>query len=114
MLASRLFRFSGRSNVEVIREALSSRFSPSLLEVSDESRLHYQKQDSHFNVYIVSESFAHISAVQRHRLVVNHLKAHPLLGKLHAVTLAARTPQEHQKNSIKPDSPVCMNFPNKR
>ncbi len=82
-----------------IREKLDQAFRPVRLEVINELHLHAGHRsspgtgDSHFRVLIVSELFVGMSRVQRHRLV-NETLAAELKGKVHALALELRAPQE--------------------
>jgi BolA protein len=84
---------------ETIREKLQRAFRPLRLEVVNESHLHAGHRgspgtgQSHFRVLIVSDQFAGKSRLQRHRLV-NETLAAELKGKLHALSLEARAPDE--------------------
>lgn len=82
-----------------IRAALDSAFAPTQLEIVNESELHAGHRgspgtgDSHFRVRIVSERFAGLPQVARHRLV-NRAMAE-LIGKpIHALALTTRAPDE--------------------
>ncbi|WP_204113694.1 BolA family protein [Shimia biformata] len=80
------------SVTEEIRTALEKAFSPSELEVVDDSERHrghagYQEGgESHFNVRIRSGAFAGQSRIARHRAV--HAALGPdLVGRIHALSL---------------------------
>ncbi len=72
---------------------------PIRLDVVNESELHAGHRsspgtgESHFRVTVVSEKFAGISRVQRHRLI-NELLAEELAGKVHALAVHAHAPGE--------------------
>ena len=80
-----------------IRERLEAAFSPSILEVLNESHLHAghagspNSGQSHFRVYVVSEKFFGCSRVERHRLV-NEVLAQELAGGVHALAIKAEAP----------------------
>ena len=82
-----------------IREKLEQAFRPVRLEVINESHLHAGHRsspgtgDSHYRVLMVSEQFAGKSRLQRHRLVNEELAAE-LKGKVHALALNLRAPDE--------------------
>ena len=82
-----------------IRDKLQRAFHPTRLEVINESHLHAGHRgspgtgESHFRVLIVSASFAGTSRLQRHRLV-NETLSVELSGKVHALSLEARAPDE--------------------
>lgn len=75
-----------------IEAKLLAAFSPSELVVIDDSESHrghagYQEGgESHFNVKIVSDAFAGLSRIQRHRAVHDALGPE-LIGRIHALAL---------------------------
>lgn len=84
---------------DAIREKLARAFHPTALAVVDESQLHAghagarEGGESHFRVEIVSEAFAGLSRVARHRRV-HEVLADELRAGIHALAVAARTPDE--------------------
>lgn len=88
-----------------ITRALDS-LKPSFVEVHDESHLHRGGGQSHFKLVVVSDSFATISAVQRHRKVYAALNT--LMPQLHALALHTYTSDEWAKLSVAPQSPRCL------
>jgi BolA protein len=82
-----------------MREKLTRAFHPTALAVIDESHLHAghagarEGGESHFRVEIVSDTFAGLSRVARHRRVHDVL-AEELRGGVHALAVTARTPDE--------------------
>lgn len=82
-----------------IREKLKNAFTPSRLEVLNESHLHAGHAgspgtgESHFRVEIVSDSFDGKSRVERHRLI-NDTLATELAGPVHALAIKAKAPSE--------------------
>ena len=84
--------------VDTIEQKLRAAFSPSDLLVKDQSHLHAGHEGAregkgHFDVTIVSESFAGLNRIARHRLVYD------ALGKfmetdIHALRITAITPAE--------------------
>jgi BolA protein len=88
----------------IIREKLTAALRPTRLELEDDSARHaghHQEGgmdaqpggESHFNLTIVSESFAGLGRVQRQR-AVNALLAEELAGPVHALSVRALTPGE--------------------
>lgn len=77
---------------DAIRERLQQAFSPSELDVIDDSERHrghagYRDGgQSHFNVRIRAKAFAGQSRIARHRAVHDALGA-DLVGRLHALSL---------------------------
>ena len=78
-----------------IREALQ----PTRLIIVDESHRHaghgghHPDGESHFHVEVVSAAFAGKSRLDRHRLI-NSLLADELSGRVHALAVTAKTPEE--------------------
>ena len=84
---------------EAIQSKLSSAFSPSRLEIQDDSARHaghagaHPGGESHFNVLIESAAFAGAAKVARQRMVYRAL-ADELAGPLHALSVKALAPGE--------------------
>jgi BolA protein len=84
---------------ERIRSKLEAAFCPVRLSVVDESERHKghaghrPEGETHFNVEIVSAAFAGLSRVERQRKVYAAL-AEELAGPVHALSVAARSPEE--------------------
>jgi BolA protein len=84
--------------MEQIRRLLQARLNPIALELLDESAKHAGHAGAasgagHFRLRIVSEAFAGLPLVQRHRLVHDALA--PLFGsEIHALALETKTPEE--------------------
>jgi BolA protein len=84
---------------EAIRDKLTAAFSPSRLEIEDESARHRghagarEGGESHFNVLIESAAFAGAAKVARQRMVYRVL-ADELAGPVHALSLRALAPGE--------------------
>lgn len=81
-----------------IREALAAAFAPSVLEVVDDSHRHAGHAGArdgrgHFNVTIVSERFAGMAPLARHRAVYAAL-GELMTTDIHALSIVARTPAE--------------------
>lgn len=92
-----------------IETALIAGLGPLHLEVVDESHRHSVPEgaQSHFKVLVVSERFAGLGPVARHRLVNGLLKGE-FDGGLHALALHTRAPAEwHESGGAAPDSPPC-------
>ncbi|MBK0025291.1 BolA family transcriptional regulator [Stenotrophomonas sp. S48] len=81
-----------------IRDALQQALAPSVLEIEDDSHRHAGHAGArdgrgHFNVHVVSERFAGMAPLARHRAV------YAALGSLmdtdiHALSIRAHTPSE--------------------
>ena len=84
---------------ERIRSKLEATFAPVRLSVIDDSERHKghaghrPEGETHFNVEIVSAVFAGLSRVERQRKVYAAL-AEELAGPVHALSVAARSPEE--------------------
>jgi BolA protein len=81
-----------------IRALLTAAFAPQSLEVVDDSHRHAGHAGArdgrgHFAVMIVSDAFAGMAPLARHRAVYAALGA-MLQTDIHALTIAARTPDE--------------------
>jgi stress-induced morphogen len=89
-----------------IADKLSAAFTPTALEVRDESARHAghggatrgdgSRGETHFHVRLVSHAFEGVSRVERQRRIHAAL-AEELAGPVHALSLAALTPAEAQK-----------------
>ncbi len=84
---------------ERIVEKLQSNLAPIHLDVLDQSSDHLGHAgwrpggETHFRVEIVTERFAGLDRLERHRLVHAAL-ADELAGRVHALSIQARTPDE--------------------
>ncbi len=84
---------------ETIREKLTEALSPLNLDVVNDSHRHAGHAgspgtgESHFRVTIMSDRFAGLSRVERHRLV-NEALATELSGPVHALAIKALAPGE--------------------
>ena len=84
---------------EAIHHKLTEAFSPTRLEIADDSDRHAghsgarEGGESHFNVLIESAAFAGVSKVVRQRLVYKAL-ADELAGPVHALSVKALAPGE--------------------
>ena len=82
-----------------IAEKLNAALPPQSLDVEDESQNHAGHAghrpggQTHFRVYIVSESFRGKSRLERHRMI-NQLLAAELTGGVHALAIHASAPGE--------------------
>jgi BolA protein len=84
---------------DVMRRKLSAAFSPSRLDITDDSARHAghagarEGGESHFSVTIESAAFMGVSRVARQRLVYGAL-AEELAGPVHALSVTAVAPGE--------------------
>jgi stress-induced morphogen len=93
---------------ETLTAEIKEHFSPTHLEVTNESFMHAvpNGSETHFKIVIVSENFIGQKLLQRHREVQSKLKT--VLQKTKAVHLITLNPTEWeaQKESLLP-SPTC-------
>lgn len=83
--------------------------APKHLALINESHGHALGQpESHFSLVVVSDAFASMRLIARHRLVYTYV--HPYLsaggGTIHALALHTYTSEEYNAQSV-PDSPKC-------
>jgi BolA protein len=82
-----------------IRAKLEAAFSPSRLDIVDDSDRHHghaghrEGGESHFNLVIESAAFAGVGRVERQRLI-NRALAEELAGPVHALSIKALAPGE--------------------
>lgn len=91
-----------------LRERLETGFSPSFLEISNESHMHNVApgSESHFKVVLASNHFEGMPRVRRHQAVYA-LVGDFLDGGVHALALHTYTPAEWQTLNQAPASPRC-------
>lgn len=95
---------------EHIEAELTAAFSPTHLEVVDESHRHNVPAgaESHFKVVLVSEKFSGERLISRHRQIYSVL-SEPLASSVHALALHTYTAQEWEDLQDKERaSPPCM------
>ncbi|MEJ7732148.1 MAG: BolA family protein [Polyangiaceae bacterium] len=95
---------------ETIREKLAqSHLSPRHLEVVNESHMHSvpKGSETHFKVLVVSEAFAGMGPVERHRAVNSVLQVE-LKNGVHALSLRTLTPSQWGKETLPFESPACL------
>ncbi len=93
-----------------IEQKLQLIFTPSFLEVLNESNNHNVPpgSESHFKVVLVSDEFDGKTLVARHRLI-NQALRDELQTKIHALALHTFTSSEWQeKQAMAPESPPCL------
>lgn len=84
--------------VEAIRAAIEAALSPASLAIEDDSHRHAGHAGArdgrgHFNVEVVSDAFAGLSPIARHRAV--YAAVGTLMDTdIHALSIRARTPAE--------------------
>jgi len=103
------------SRKDKINDILTKSFSPSYIEVINESFKHNVPKDfeTHFKVIIVSEHFRNKSVIEIHKgiykLLTNEM-GEKKENKLHALSLVTKTPEEWNKINQLDNSktPNCM------
>lgn len=94
-----------------IEQKLMQAFTPSVLEVINESHQHNVPpgSESHFKVVIVTDQFDGKRLLARHRMI-NQLLAEELAEHIHALALHTYTQHEWSANQGEqaPLSPKCM------
>ena len=84
---------------DLITKKLTEAFEPQSLNVVDESHQHAGHAghrpggQTHFRVYIVSDSFKGKSRLERHRMI-NEILSDELAGGVHALAIHATAPGE--------------------
>ena len=85
--------------IEAIHAKLSAAFTPTRLEIEDDSARHaghagsHDSGESHFNVLIEAQAFEGAAKVARQRMVYKTL-ADELAGPVHALSVKALAPGE--------------------
>lgn len=84
--------------IDMIREKLTATFSPTQLDIIDESHLHAghpgaRSGGGHFVATIVSSEFAGKNMLARHRMVYDAL-GEMMNTEIHALSIKALTPEE--------------------
>ncbi len=86
---------TNRLTADDLSARLRTAFPGAQVEVEDEGHLHVghegARSGGHFRAHIVSDAFAGLSTVARHRLVYHSLREW-LPGPIHALAIDARTP----------------------
>ncbi len=84
---------------DIIRGKLEAAFSPSRLDLKDESDRHQGHAghtgagESHFNLVIEAQAFAGKARVARQRMIY-HVLAEEMAGQVHALSIIATAPGE--------------------
>lgn len=86
------------NRIDRMRELLDAALSPQRLEIDDDSHLHAGHAGArggagHYRVLIVSERFAGLAPLARHRTVYAALAA-LMPAEIHALSIRALTPAE--------------------
>lgn len=91
-----------------IHGKLSEKFSPSHLEIINESYMHNvpKGSETHFKVVIVSDKFVDTKLIARHRMVNESLESE-LQSGVHALSIVAKTPDQWAQGQTVGKSPAC-------
>jgi BolA protein len=91
-----------------IENKLSSAIELVEMQVINESANHNVPpgSESHFKLVLVSDAFASLTLLARHRLI-NSILADELSGPVHALAIHAYTIDEWRKQGNAPSSPQC-------
>ena len=86
------------SRVEAIEARLKSELNPESLDIVDDSHKHAghagaRSGGGHFDLTIVSEKFAGLNTVMRHRLIYDAL-GEMMQTEIHALSIKAFSPEE--------------------
>lgn len=96
------------SVAQIITDKLNQFFTPSHLEVINESNRHHvpPNSETHFKVIVVSDKFDGQRPLTRHR-EVNTVLAGELANGVHALSINTYTPAEWQQVEEVPRTPNC-------
>ena len=82
-------------------QAALTALKPTVLDIQDESHLHAGHAGNtgggHYNIVIVSEAFAGLTLIKRHRLVYDTV-GDLMKTAIHALSIKAKTPTEYSSN----------------
>ena len=93
-----------------LRQKLEAAFSPTHLELENESHTHSvpKNSETHFKLVLVSAAFEGLSRVARQRKVYDVLKEELAPGGVHALTQRVLTPAEWSPEAVAGfESPEC-------
>ncbi|XP_014237255.1 bolA-like protein DDB_G0274169 isoform X1 [Trichogramma pretiosum] len=93
----------------VIRQKLKEAFSPTHMDVINESYMHNVPKgaETHFKVVVVSDKFTDLALLKRHQMV-NSLLSYELQHGVHALSIVAKTPSQwNDSDKIVKPSPNC-------
>ena len=89
--------------IQIYKSELIQHLAPQVIEIEDDSHLHAghsghtSEGASHLRLFIVSDQFAGLSRVARHRLVYDILGSW-MKKNIHALVINAKTPSENENN----------------
>ncbi len=99
---------SGGPIQSLIESRLRSTFSPTHLEIENESHRHSvpKGSESHFKIFVVSAAFDGVPLLQRHRMVNEAVSAGGALP-VHALSISAKTPAQYDAGAKIQSTPGC-------
>ncbi|ETI39837.1 hypothetical protein PPTG_15043 [Phytophthora nicotianae INRA-310] len=91
-----------------IHEKLLAAFTPTHLDVINESHMHNvpKGSETHFKVVVVTDQFDGKPLIQRHRMV-NAVLQQELDDGVHALSILSKTPKQWEANAQVKPSPNC-------
>jgi len=94
---------------QIVRKKLTEKFSPSYLDIINESYMHSvpKGSETHFKVIVISNLFQGQSHLQKHRSVQACLE-NEMKNGIHALSIVAKTDAEWAKDDTVVKSPSCM------
>ena len=97
-----------------ITAKLTAAFAPTTLQVLNESSNHNvpANAETHFKVVVISDAFAGVALLERHRKI-NDALADELASGVHALSIVAKTPEQWAKAQTIPESPPCLGGSNR-
>mmetsp|Transcript_7654 Transcript_7654/g.10911 ORF Transcript_7654/g.10911 Transcript_7654/m.10911 type:complete len:175 (+) Transcript_7654:45-569(+) len=107
MMSSQAIKFPIQQSIQT---KLTNALNPIHLDVINESHMHNvpENSETHFKIVIVSDQFEDMKTiVQRHRTIYNILNDEMSPGKVHALSIVAKTPTQWSTTTIIPPSPSC-------
>jgi BolA protein len=95
---------------DAITTKLHAALGPTHLEVVNESGMHNvpKGSETHFKVVVVASAFGGKSPVQRHQMIYAALAEELQPGKVHALAITSRTPEEWSAAPTSNTSPLCL------
>ena len=91
-----------------LQHLLQQQLHPVYMELVDQSHQHSgNRQETHFKLILVSNTFSGLRLVQRHQRIYQLAKE--LMGNpIHALTMHLFTVAEWQANALVPAAPSCL------
>ena len=87
---------------EKIEKFLKEKLAPEYCEITDDSHLHAghagakESGGGHFSVVIISQNFAGLPLIKRHRMIYDALKE--IKSEIHALAIKAMTSDESRRS----------------